>query len=715
MQGNVRKVCRGIAAALMALNLALPVHAQQTPPLASLVADSVTSAGKILTASGNVEVLYKGMRLRATRVVYDQTLGRLNIEGPLTLVDAAGHATVLADSAELSSDLKNGILTSARLMLDHQVQVAATEMDRVDGRYTQLKNTVTSSCQVCAANPVPLWEIRAKRVIHDQLEQKLYFEDAQLRFAGVPVFYIPEMALPDPTVKRASGFLVPLFTGTSTFGTGVTLPYFQTLGPNRDLLLSPFLGQKNAESLGLRYRQAFNSGIVLLRGAVSRDDLMPGRTRGYLFANGSFALPDGFRANLQYQTVSDPDYFLTYGLPQVDRLKSGIDVSRVRHDEYIDVQALHFHSIRAGDDNATLPSNVAGATWARRFQPALIGGDASLTFSGHSLIRSSTTDIIGRDVARAGVRLDWRRNWTLGPGILASAIGSVESDFYSINQDSTYPSTIVRTVPTAAMELRWPWVKAGANGVSQVIEPVALLAWSPLKVASVPNEDSQISEFDEGNLWSTSNFNGVDGVEVGARANVGLSYSRINPTGVSLGLVGARIFRQATAQLHDPASGLGASASDWLVAGQVKWKNLDLINRTVFGGTHLTKEEMRLGWTGAHAKVATSYVWMVADPTAYQPLTTLPTREWILDAQYPLRGNWSGKVNWRYDLVAHRVDSSATTLSWHNECTTFDLSLSRMFASSTSVGATTSVGFSIGLIGFGGATGGGSQTESCAR
>ncbi len=699
---------------LVAPLLGQPAAAQD---VASLVADSVQAQGQnVLVASGNVVVLYKNNRLSASRVTYDQTANKLSIEGPITLIDADNRATVLASSAELSSDLLNGVMHSARMVLEDKLQVAADEIDRVGGRYTQMKQTVTSSCLVCAAHPVPLWEIRAKRIIHDRQEQQLYFDQATFRFDGVPVFYLPRVRLPDPSVKRASGFLVPVVTGSSTFGTGVKVPYFFVLGPTRDLTFEPFIATKNAETLGFRYREAFNTGALEVKGAYSRDELRPGQSRGYVFANGSFVLPRQFRLNLQLQTVSDPDYFLNYGLTQVDRLKSGIELTRTRRDEYIDGQLLHFHSIRAGDDNATLPTDVGSFTWARRFQPAVIGGEASLQFDTHALYRASSTDVTGRDLARAGILFDWRRNWTIGPGIVVSGIGSLQSDLYSIAQDSTYPSTILRTVPTVGVELRWPWVKAEANGASQVVEPIVQLLWSPTHVARVPNEDSQLAEFDEGNLWDTSHFAGLDGVELGARANVGLSWTRYDPNGWSLGVVGGRIYRQATVSQFDPASGLGAAESDWLVALQAKWQRFDLINRTVFGnGKGIAKNELRLGWTGPKFAVATSYIWMVADPTAYLPLTTLPTREWTLDASYPIKNNWSGKVAWRYDFVAHRADGTGVKLAWQNECMTVDLSLSRMYASSTSAGATTTFGFSVGLIGFGGGTDVSASPGTCRR
>ncbi|MBI1217522.1 MAG: LPS assembly protein LptD [Rhodobacteraceae bacterium] len=713
----MRRLLSGLVLGLALLG-ALPAAAQDAAAaadMATLVADSVQAKGAdTLVAAGNVEVLYKGSRLRATRVTYDQKANRLSIEGPLTLIGADGHTTLLADSADLSADLTEGVLRSARMVLDQKLQIAATRIDRVGGRYTQLTQTVTSSCQVCAAHPVPLWEIRARRVVHDQLKQQIYFEDAQLRFAGVPVFYLPSMRLPDPTVQRARGFLIPNLYSSSNFGTALKLPYFIPLGPSRDLTLTPFIGSKSTRSLSLRYRQSFNTGAIEFDGATSRDGLLPGKNRGYLFGSGNFKLPQGFNLQFQVQTVSDPDYFVNYGLTQVDRLETGVEISRASRDEYIDGRVLHFHSIRSGDDNATLPNNVGTFDWVRRYQPGLIGGTATLSFRSMALVRASSDPIDGRDVTRAGVVADWRRSWVLPYGIVGTAAAAVQSDIYRVSQDPTYGSPLTRTLPQAALELRWPWVRAGRDGAAQVIEPVVQLIWSPKSVTGVPNEDSQLNEFDEGNLWSLNHFSGVDGTETGARANVGVSWTRYAASGWSFGVTAGRIFRQVSATSFDPASGLAGASSDWLVAGQLRWNGIDLINRSVFDNNGLSKEELRLNWTRDRYSLGTSYLWMVADPTALST-STQPTREWILDAGYPIRRNWSGKIAWRYDFVAKRADATGVSFAWRNECISVDLSLSRLYSSSTSVSPNTTIGFSVGLIGFGGTSGSAAGQSQCVK
>ena len=60
----------------------------------------------------------------------------------------------------------------------------------------------------------------------------------------MPVAYIPYLRMPDPSVDRAIGFLVPEAVLTSNLATGLKLPYFIPMGLSSDLLLTPYLSSK---------------------------------------------------------------------------------------------------------------------------------------------------------------------------------------------------------------------------------------------------------------------------------------------------------------------------------------------------------------------------------------------------------------------------------------------------------------------------------------
>lgn len=691
---------------------AAPLRAQdvgRTQDLASLVADRVAIAGNdTLVAEGNVEIFQNGKRLKASKITYDRGADLLLISGPIVLTDDAG-TIVLADQAELSSDLSDGILKSARLVLDQQLQLAASEMMRIGGRYTSLSNTVVSSCKICAANPTPLWEIRATRVVHDKQERQIYFDNASFRVAGVPVFWIPRLRIPDPTLKRQTGFLAPSFRTTSDLGFGMKVPYFIRLGDDKDLTVTPYISSKNARTIELRYRQAFQTGQIEIAGAVSRDALLPGAYRGFVTAKGQFNLPSDFTLTFSGIMVSDNAYLLDYGISSEDRLDSRVEISRTRRNEYISGRLINYRSIRDGDVNSTLPSLVTDVTFQRRFSPGSIGGEGGFRLQTHSHYRSSNNpadsdgDTIsdGRDMARLSIAADWRRNWVLPGGVLAAALTEINGDYYRIRQDAVYGGNSFRGAAGAGVELRWPWVRAGENGVSHVIEPVAQFVWARQSNSNIPNEDSALVEFDEGNLLSLNRFPGADELEQGPYANLGLGYTRYDPAGWTLGATLGRVYRTSNTGQFSNASGLQGSTSDWLAAVQLSVASgISLTNRMVFDSRFkLTKGEMRLALERDAYGISSSYVRLLADPAESRADAV---SELTLDGRYDFTPNWAAKVSTRYDFVADRAASAGLNLAFRNECLKLDMALARRFTSSTSIKPTTSFGLSVDLLGFGG-------------
>lgn len=688
-----------LGAALSGTALTGPALAQDGGP-ATLLADRVTlSGGDVLTAEGAVEMFHQGRRLSARRVIYNGATGQLTLEGPIRLTEPGDTGDVLiADQALLDDDLRNGILTGARLVLAREMQLAARQITRSEGRYTVLDQVAASSCQVCASDPTPLWEIRAARVVHDAETRRLTFSDAHLRAFGLPILWLPRLTVPDPTVDRARGLLRPSFSHSTALGFGVSLPYFIPIGDHHDLTLTPLLTTKGTRSLGLRSRHALSNGTMEWSGALTRDDLRPGDTRGYVFANGSFALPRGYRLGMQVQAVSDRGYLSDYNISDADRLWSGVTLDRVRRDRMVFGALGKFHTLRAGEANATQPGQVAALAWERRFHPA-IGGEGGLKLDVLGFRRPSDTDGAGRDMARFGVAVDWRRQWLLPAGILAATEAALDIDHYRIGDDPDWDRAITRVDPRVSAELRWPWMRAGTRGATDIIEPMLRIDASRNDLPEVPNEDSRLSEFDEANLFAPARFAGQDARETGTRIAAGLGWTRLDPAGWQLGVAVGRIWRQETPILAQ-GSILGDSRSDWLVAAHfAEPGGLRLSGRALVDDDgNSRRAEARVAWANSRVDLAAGYLWQEADP--YEGRDE-DLSELVLDSRFALGGGWQGALSGRYDFDADRVQRAGLGLSYVNECVTVDLSLSHRLTASTTVKRDTDIGLSVRLTGFG--------------
>ncbi len=678
---------------------------------ATLVADNVTLNGQDqLIASGNIEVLYEGNRLRASRIIYDQTTDQLTIEGPIVL-QAADGTLLTADQASLDPQLENGVLQGARLVLDQQLQVAANQLDRRNGRYSQLYRTVASSCAVCGNRP-PIWSIRAERVIHDQTEKQLYFENATFLIRDVPVAWIPRMRLPDPNLERATGLLIPEQANTTQLGTGIKIPYFITLGDNRDITVTPYLSPET-RTLELIYRQAFVNGTFRAEGAVS-DDTLEDENRSYVFAEGAFRLSGDYQLSFDIEAVSDRAYLLDYGYSGKDRLDSAIGLLRVSDSALTQVNLTYYQTLRDDEDNSSLPPIVADLSYETRTRPTF-GGTLTLGASLDAAYRySDTNGDAGRDVTRAGARAVWQQDRLLGYGIVGEWQTGVRADIYDVQDDTAFEDTNLRIVPHVGVTLRWPWAMTTDTGTSHLIEPTVLIAGSDQFGDIPPNEDSTRSEFDQANLFSISRFAGEDAVETGGQVAAGVTWTRTGAEGTISTLTFGRVSRTEDNADFTRSSGLANNQSDWVVVGQLQIPDGFAFDaRTLFDDNlEPTRAASLIRWQNEEISLSAAYIWQAKDAAENRPDTV---SEWTLDAAFELSQAWSLSLDARYDVAADRPVRGGIGLEWRNECVTIDVSASRRYTSSTTVDPTTSFGLSGSISGFSAGRSGGRPAARCTN
>lgn len=704
--------------------------AQDAPPdPAILVADEVRlTADDRLIATGNVEALYQGRRLTAQSITYDRATDALSITGPLTLTDPAENVVILASSADLDRDLTNGLLRGARIVMADQLQLAAQAMSRTDGRYNELQMVAVTSCRVCTSGQPPLWQIRAQRMVHDQEARQLYFQNAQLRVLDTPILYLPRLRLPDPTQDRATGFLAPSATNSSLLGTGLRMPYFIRLGDHRDLTLAPFWAT-NSQRLELRYRQAFRNGEIEINTAVADDDFSPESSRGYLFGTGRFDLPRDFTLRFNVELTSDDTFLLDHGFSEKDRLTSEISLERARRDEYIRGALTHVESLREGESNDTLPSIIGNGEYVRRIFPKRLGGELRFAALAHGHYRSSdlNTDGLdtdpwadGRDVARLTTSLDWHKSWTIPSGILARFQTGLALDHFEIRQvGTTSDSDATELTPTVALELRWPWLKSTPQNVTHIVEPVAQFAWTGGSNPDIPNDESTLIEFDEGNLFNPSRFTAPDRRERGYQVAYGVNWTRLDPAGWQGALAFGQVLRDE--RLEEPgsaapsfteSSGLRDRRSDLLLAGQFRGGGgLIITARGLFDEEFdPNKAEARASWRNDRTDIGATYVWLSDDLAEDRPADV---SEWAIDGSYRFSRHWTGRAQWRFDAARDDTVRAGAGLTYTNECVDITLSVSRRFTSSTTLEPETNIGLIVGVRGFSAATRDSSYTRKC--
>ena len=673
---------------------ALGVSAQEA---ANLIADRIIiSPDGVLQASGNVTVWQGETQITAHEISYKSSGGQLNITGPIRLNDGTG-TVILADQAALSQDLSRGIVASALILLSHQVQIATAQISRVNSRYAQAYNVSATSCFICKGE-TPLWQIRAQRIIHDSVEKKLYFDHAHLRVLNVPVFFFPYLRLPDPTLKRATGFLVPQVTTSTTLGTAIQTPYFFKLGDHKDLTLTPKLSSRTT-SLGFRYRQAYQTGQMDLEGSIARDTILLNKNRGYLFANAGFKLEHGYMMGVQVQTVSDPSYLFEYDVSEIDRLESNVTLNRTRRYKNSELRLSNYHSLRDSDNNATQPTLVTEGIVQRRIHPGSIGGVLDLKTSFLTSFRYSSVPVDGYDTARLSFLADWKRYWTFQNGVVLDVDSEIGTSQYIVKQNQKVDPNTTRFNAASAIGLRWPLSRRLQNGDLQLIEPRIQIAGLTSQVQDIPNQDSTRVEFDEGNLFRINRAPGFDQTETGVHLNIGVSGSNHYASNTTSGWQVGRVYRQHDLDKFSTASGLSGSISDWLLVGTLETASgIELIARTLLKDAgDVKKTEARLKWQNDIHKIAATYVGLTAD---IREDRTTSLSAVALNWQYNFTPNWRSTSEFQFDSTIGKLSKLDFGIRYVNECVNIDFLASRRFSTSTTLTDKTEFGLSVELLGF---------------
>ena len=664
---------------------------------AHLIADRIEILPNgTLRASGSVTVWHGEVQVTARDITYASDEGRLSLTGPIKLQDGSG-TVILADQADLSPDLSAGIITSARIILSQQVQIAAAQISRVNATYSEASHVSATSCFVCNGQ-TPLWQIRAKRIVHDSAEKQIYFDQAQLRLMDVPIFFFPYLRLPDPSLKRATGFLVPELTTSTTLGTAIRTPYFIKLGDHRDITLTPMVSSRT-KTLGLRYRHAFHTGIIELEGAYSRDTLFVGKDRGYLFGAANFALNTGYALKGQLQSTSDPGYLFEYDVKEIDRLENKITLERSQSDRNIELRFSNYHSLRDSESNATQPTLVTEAIAQQRSYPNGLGGVLDLEANLLTSYRSSTSPVDGYDTLRLSSLAKYRRDWVLPKGLVVDFATELEASQYVVRQHQNIAPVNTRISGSGALGLRWPLAQRFASGALQRLEPRMQLAGVVSNSDTIPNQDSTQVEFDEGNLFRFNRAPGFDLIETGTRMNIGLTGGIDYPNQNKIGWEIGRIYRTDGANSFTKASGLGGHMSDWLLATHVKTPlGIELVARSLlkdFG--QLTKSEVRATWHTDKHRLDATYAGLTADEAENSDVALSSL---ALKWDYQFLPDWRSTSEFQFDTSIGEASKFKFGLEYANECVVVDFSASRRFATSSTLTDKTEFGLSVELAGF---------------
>lgn len=690
------------------LTFAHPVAAQQVgsdqPVL--MTADDLSFDEDLgtATARGNVEIVQGERILNADSVTYNQRDDIVTATGNVVLLEPTGEV-LFAEFAELTADMREGFLRGFRMLLNDDSRLAAVSAQRRGGVETELSRAVYSPCRNCLGfEDEPLWQLKARRVVHDAEAQEVVYRDATLEVLGVPVAYTPFLSHPDPTVERKSGILTPTFGASSLLGSSIQVPYFWAISDDRDLTFDPILSTDQFPVVTGEYRQRFADGENRTRLSFTRDDAQTGedRVRGHIDSETRFSIDELWRWGADVKLASDDTYLGRYGFKNGDTLTNRLFVEGFGSRSHAVAEGLYFQGLRDADIQEETPVVLPNLEYSYISPPGDFGGMTSLDANFRALTREE-----GATSQRISLTPGWEISNTDSIGSITSFRASVQGDLYNVNDVETpngrEDAVVGRIFPQAVVSWRYPWIRrSGPN--SQLFEPLFALVVAPNggNPDKIPDEDSQSIAFDETNLFAANRFSGTDRVEGGQRIVYGLRTGVFGELGGSSTLTVGQSFRFRESNPYPLGTGLEDQLSDIVANLQIRPNRfVNLLYKTRFD-----HDSLRARRTEISAAVGPPALNLDLNYVFFDRTSGFSDREEVTaTVKSKLTDQWSARIQTQRDLTAEGGTLSyGGSLVYECDCMNFELVYARTFTTDRDIPRVESLTFrvtfkSLGQIG----------------
>ena len=641
----------------------------------------------VVIAEGGVTVVQGARALSAERIEYFRAEDRILATGGVTIIGPDGE-TARAERAELSAGLKRAVAENLGLTLKDGSRLVGRRVERTAGVGATLQDGAFTPCALCAEDPdrPPLWRLRARKVVHDEVDKTIEYDDVTLDVAGLPVAYLPYFSHPDPTVSRRTGLLAPTLYLGGEFDAFAQLPFFWEIAPNEDLTLKPIVTLRSAPVAAAEYRRLFENGRIRFDGSLGvldrttnggreQDDEL----RGHAFVDGAFVLDETWRFSFDGRTASDDSYLETFKIEDADVLRSTAAFEGFWREDYVRVGGYFGQDLRELADQNDTPFALPEARASFLGTPGPYGygffeGDAR---------------VLGRDQGTTGesasAKAGWRAPLYAPGGHRFDLETSLRGDIYNtrdgneigaVGEDATS-----RGVASFAAGWRYPLIQQNDWG-ALIIEPRAQLVANLDQGGdeNIPNEDSRAIEYDESNFFDIDRFPGRDLVDDSQRVDYGVTATALfDRGGQATAFLGHSMSRRRNGFARAAGMGRASDVVAALSAAPAPWLDLAYRVRLAREDLQVRRQEISIGagpdWLRGEAR------YTEIDAEAQGPEESLAAQQLKLGLAVRFADYWGARVSHHTDLDAGRSLYWSAAIGYQDECLMVDLGYERDFAS----------------------------------
>ncbi len=407
----------------------------------------------------------------------------------------------------------------------------------IDNENSEFTKSIFTLCNYRKEDKCPPWSLQAGKMTHNKKKKTIYYDNAVIKIYDLPIFYLPKLSHPDPSVDRRSGFLPPSFSDSKNLGAGLEVPYFWDLGRDKDFTLrSKLFNSEHPLFLG-EYRQAFlasnlivNSGFT--EGYKTTNENKKSGNKSHFFSQfvRTFKGKKGSdnELKLSVQKVSNKKYLRLYKIKnnlvnyEDDRLENSLNFSHENEDLFLGLKASAYEDLTVNRKNDEyeyiLPDIILDKNLLSSNKYGYADLQSNLIF--HNFETNKFTKFFINDI-------DWKyKQINFSSGLKGRMLGKLKNVNYETKNTSEYKKDTTHEIFGAIgylSELNL-FKKINENSKS-FLTPKMLLRYAPGHMRGEKNE----TRLNHSNVFQLDRLNSNKNFESGLSTTLGLDYELEQP------------------------------------------------------------------------------------------------------------------------------------------------------------------------------------------
>ncbi len=411
---------------------------------------------------------------------------------------------------------------------DPRLRANAVIIDKENARF---KKGVFTTCKK-RKDKCPPWVVSAEELHHDKIKKIINYKNAWLKVYDKPVLYFPKFFHPDPTVKRQSGFLMPMLSSSNNLGNYLSVPYFYVISDNKDLTFTPRFYDKEKTIYQAEYRQVNKSSDHVLDFSIlneSRILLKADKTKGtHFFSESKFdtniSYFDNSKIDIKIQQVSQDTYLKTHKLKSPLITSESLLNSKISFDGYkndLDFNIFtEVYENLSKEDSDRYEYIFPSYSLTKYFETSL-EGELSFTSSGNNKLYD--TNINEKEITND---INYR---SLNNILFNGFVTNYEFLLKNYNSDSKNSSNSKNKLDQNLQsiikyQIHYPLKKEGIK-FDSILTPILSARFSPNKSKDIKGNDRVI---DYNNIFSLNRIGSNETVEGGQSITIGNEFKTVD-------------------------------------------------------------------------------------------------------------------------------------------------------------------------------------------